>query len=97
MKQLLIPGIIAAGAWYLLSQPSTDDKRTWLRTLDPNSYTWQQTMNLMTAKEIDVMYRYMKLTVPAKDDAELMRLHQTMDPVLREQAAAISLKYNLFT
>jgi hypothetical protein len=97
MKNLILPGIVAAGAWLLLSQPTTEDKRVWLRSLDPNSYTWQQSMNLMTKDEIDVIYRYMKLTVNAKDDAELMRLHQEMDPVLRDKAAAISLKYNLFT
>lgn len=95
MKQLLWPAAIAAGAWLLLREPSTEDKRAWLRSLDPD-YAWQQAMNLMTKDEINIVYRYMKLTV-GKNDAEMMKVHQTMDPVLREQAAAISLKYNLFT
>lgn len=93
---LLALALAGIGAYFLLQQKSTEDKRTWLKQWGASTASglndvapWNAIVDRMTPAEIDDVYQFLTKFNEQKP--------VPVDNPLKTRLIAISAKYNIFT
>lgn len=93
MKNLILYGLLAAGAYIGYQQWEISNKRKWIADWGGNDPVWRDIVNRLTNDEVEYVYEFLTKYAP-KTEAD------TMKPLPLQLSAAIetiSKKYNIFT